>query len=97
MTDKSARKIGMLWYGREDYPRIRSMMSDPHNLAPSYDQWLMAAENNARVAEEAGLGVVRVAITPDDFAAWCAKRGLEPDGNARMLRAREAMDGRDET
>jgi len=40
---------------------------------------------------------VRVAITPDDFAAWCAKRGLEPDGNARMLRAREAMDGRDET
>lgn len=90
MTDSSGRKVGMLWYVREDYARIRAMMTDPHNLAPSYDQWLMAAENNARVAQEAGIEVVRVTVTSEGFAAWCAERGLEPDGSARMRRAQEA-------
>jgi hypothetical protein len=83
--------IGMLWYGRDDYSLIRAMMADPHNLAPSYEQWLMAAENNERVAQEAGLKVVRVKITPAEFAAWCAERRLSADGNARMRRAQEAV------
>lgn len=91
MAETEKRTIGMLWYSRGDYPDIRSMMADPHNLAPSYDQWLMAAENNERVAQEAGLHVVRVTITPEDFAAWCAERNLEPAGNARSQRAQEAV------
>ena len=92
-----ARTIGMLWYTREDYPRIRAMMADPHNLAPSYDQWLMAAENNEQVARTAGLMVLRVMIAPDEFATWCAERDLETDGKARARLAQETVAHMQET
>src|SRR5690349_3251657 len=84
MTDASARRIGLPWYSREDYPRIRDMMIDRHNLAPTYDGWLAAAENNESVGQQAGLQITRIMIAPEAFAAWCVEKGLEPDSTARM-------------
>ena len=77
------RAISLPWYSREGYPRILALVSDPHNLASTYDQWLMAAENNERVARQAGLDVSRVMIEPEDFARFCADNGIAPDGAAR--------------
>lgn len=81
---QTRRKIALPWYRREDYPAIRDMVSDPHNLAPSYDQWLAAAENNESVGRQAGLEIVRILVDPSSFARWCAAQGLDPDGTARM-------------
>jgi hypothetical protein len=83
MTNGSARRIGLPWYRREDYQRIREMMTDPHTLAPTYETWLAAAENNEAVGREAGLQVRRILIEPDAFAQWCAEKGVEPNGAAR--------------
>jgi hypothetical protein len=94
MTGAGRRVIGLPWYSRDDYPAVRSMMADAHVLASTYDQWRMAAENNERVAQEAGLEVMRVMIVPEEFAAWCAKRNLEPDSRARSQRAQEAVQER---
>jgi hypothetical protein len=60
------------------------MVSDPHNFAPSYEQWLAAAENNENVGRQAGLEIVRILIVPSSFARWCATHSLEPDSAARM-------------
>lgn len=84
MTDAPPRRIGLPWYSREDYPRIRDMMIDPHNLAPTYDAWLAAAENNEDVGRQAGLQILRITIEPDSFARWCAEKGVEPGSAARM-------------
>jgi len=84
MSDTPTRRIGLPWYRREDYPRIRDMMDDRHNLAPTYDAWLAAAENNESVGRSAGLIVTRIMIEPDAFAGWCAEKGVEPDSAARM-------------
>ena len=84
MPDAPPRRIGLPWYSREDYPRIRDMMIDRHNLAPTYDAWLAAAENNEDVGRQAGLQVVRITIEPDAFARWCAEKSVEPDSAARM-------------
>jgi hypothetical protein len=97
MAETGKRTIGMPWYSRDDYPGIRSMMVDQHNLAPTYDQWLMAAENNERVAQEAGLHVVRVMIVPEEFAAWCAERNLEPGSSARSRCVQEFVQGPSKT
>jgi hypothetical protein len=83
MAEASVRTIGLPWYDRADYPAIRSLMVDPQSLAPTYDLWLMAAQNNESVAQQAGLRVVRVPIRPDAFTQWCAERGLALDGSAR--------------
>jgi hypothetical protein len=89
MSEMPARRIGLPWYRREDYSRIREMMSDRHNLAPTYDQWLAAAENNESVGRQAGLDIVRVVIEPDAFARWCGEKGIEPASAARMDYAAE--------
>ncbi|MBB3017247.1 hypothetical protein FHR70_000287 [Microvirga lupini] len=83
MTNESARRIGLPWYRREDYQRIREMMADRHNLAPAYETWLAAAENNESVGREAGLHVNRILIEPEAFARWCTEKGVEPDSVAR--------------
>jgi hypothetical protein len=89
MSETPARRIGLPWYRREDYSRLREMMSDRHNLAPTYDQWLAAAENNESVGRQAGLEIVRVMIEPEAFARWCAEKGMEPGSAARTGYAAE--------
>ena len=51
------RRIALPWYSREDYPGILAVVADRHNFAATYDQWLMAAENNELVARQAGLEI----------------------------------------
>jgi hypothetical protein len=84
MTDATPRRIWLPWYSREDYPRIRDMMIDRHNIASTYDAWLAAAENNENVGHQAGLQISRIMIEPDKFAKWCREKGLEPDSAARI-------------
>lgn len=81
---ETKRKIALPWYSREDYPDICRMMADRHNLAPTYEQWLAAAENNESVGKQAGLEIERILIEPSSFARWCAAGGLVPDSAARM-------------
>jgi hypothetical protein len=83
MMNEPARRVGLPWYRREDYQRIREMMTDRHNLASSYETWLAAAENNETVGRGAGLQIRRILIEPEAFARWCAAKGLEPDAAAR--------------
>ncbi|WP_457090149.1 hypothetical protein [Microvirga sp. P5_D2] len=89
MQDAPRRIIGLPWYRREDYPAIRQMMADPHVLAPVYDQWLAAAENNESVGRQAGLEIARIMIVPEEFKAWCLAQGVEPDSAARTKYASE--------
>ena len=89
MTDAPPRRIGLPWYSREDYPRIRAMMTDRHNLASTYEAWLASAENNETVGQQARLLIARIMIEPDAFASWCEEQGLEPDGKARTTYAAE--------
>ena len=91
MTDAPARIAGMPWYRREDYPQILALVEDPHTLAPVYDQWLAAAQNNEREAQRAGVTVLRVPIEPQAFARYCAEQGLAPDSKARMRFVNEAV------
>jgi hypothetical protein len=89
MAESSARTIGLPWYCRADYQSVRSMMTDQHSLAPTYDLWLIAAENNESVAQQAGLHVERVIIRPDEFAQWCHERRMALDSSARVQFAKQ--------
>ena len=87
------RTVGMAWYRREDYGRIRAVMVDRDRLAPTYDGWLASAEQVAGEVERSGVAVKRVLIEPEEFAAWCAARSLPCDGATRRLFANEPAPG----
>jgi hypothetical protein len=90
------RRIGLPWYSRENYPGILAVVADRHNFASTYDQWLMAAENNELVARQAGLEIDRVMIEPEAFARWCAAKEIAPDGAARKTYVSERQSSQGE-
>ncbi len=85
------RRIGVPWYTRENYPQVRAMMDDAGTLAPTYDAWRMAAENNEGEARRVGIEVVRVPLDPDAFAAWCREQGRPLERAGRVAFVEEAL------
>ncbi len=85
------RIVGVPWYAKEHYPQIRAIMEDAHTLAPTYETWVMAAENNEAEARRAGVEVVRVPIDPDTFTRWCADREVPCTRTARVEFVNEVM------
>ena len=84
------RRVGMAWYDRETYGEVRRLMTDGERMAATYEGWLASAEQVAGEVARSGIEVMRVAIEPRAFAAWCAERDRPHDGAARTAYANEA-------
>jgi hypothetical protein len=75
--------VGMCWYTREDFPRIREIMTDDDNLHDTFDEWQAAAELGERNLQSQGHRVVRTVVKPNEFLAWCRERNLQPNARGR--------------
>jgi hypothetical protein len=79
--------IGMAWFKRENFDRLRRLFKDGHKLHRTYDEWLAAAEAGRKRYEVQGFRVVCVDIDPDHFPEWCREKGHEVDANGRTAYA----------
>ena len=43
--------VGMVWYNRENYERVRSMREDGNNLHSAYEKGLKAADIGCKTME----------------------------------------------
>ena len=84
-----ARIAAVVWYRREDYPRVLTIMEDAHLLPPTWEKWRYSADKVARQAQKSGVVVEKVYLHLDDFLAWCRARGLNVDAKARTAFANE--------
>lgn len=89
MAKHVIRAVGIAWYRREDYQKIRAVMADPDKLPATFDKWFYSANKFARGLEARGQIVERVYLDPDEFAEWCQRRGMNIDAKARMTFANE--------
>jgi hypothetical protein len=81
--------VGVPWYRKGDYLRLRGLFADGERLHETYGEWLAAARRTeARLAKQ-GHRVIHVEIEPDKFVAWCSAQHLVPDGKARLRYANE--------
>lgn len=80
-----AAAVGMPWYRREDYPRIRAIMADADRLPVGFDEWEKKAEAFERDVKRGGKIVVRAIVDPDTFPAWCRERSLNVDTKGRSM------------
>jgi hypothetical protein len=86
------RVIGIPWYRREDYGRIKALMLDGAVLNDTFDDWLKRAEALEQGLQAKGQRTSRAIIDPNTFADWCRQNGQRPDADGRVLFAKCAAD-----
>ena len=88
--------VGITWYKREDYEKLKSLFVDGRILPESYDDWLQSAEEVVNGFRAQGQAFKKVYIDPNTFPVWCASKGLEINANARSrFSAEQAYKGRE--
>jgi hypothetical protein len=75
--------IGLAWYRRDQWARLRAASVNVEDLDYTYDEWLRDAEKTFRELETSGKAIQKVHVDVEHLIAWCKKRGLELDGKAR--------------
>jgi hypothetical protein len=84
----------MVWYKEEHYQPLLALFDDADLLPPTYQDWLVRAEEKKTEVEAAGDQVLKVFIDPDTFSEWCEKKNLPRDANSRTELALEVAQAR---
>jgi hypothetical protein len=79
----------MVWYREEHWDALKKLFTDADRLPLSYGDWLQRAEQMKDQAQAAGDIVIKVFIDPETFPAWCEKKGMAMDAEARSQLAIE--------
>ena len=84
----------MVWYQEEHYEQLLAIFDDAELLPPTYQAWLVRAEEKKAEVEAAGDQVLKVFIDPETFPEWCAQKGLPKDAEARTQLALDVAQAR---
>ena len=71
------------WLKEENYEEFRRLAPDDPSLPATYDEWQEITLDQEMIFKKSGVPVERVYLEVADFSAYCASKGLNPDGVAR--------------
>ena len=83
--------VGVAWYSREQWARLREVASDPDSLENTYDEWITVARSTLRELAKAGAVAEKIDVDVEEIVAWCNKHGRPIDGAARSHFAAERL------
>jgi hypothetical protein len=89
--DHPIRVIGLAWFRKEDYPRLREIFEDAHEMHDTWEEWVESAKNVEERLKTEGFIVDRIHIHPDTFPEWCRKAGVRVIASARSRFTAEAV------
>ena len=75
--------VGVCWYRRKDYDRLKAMFKDGDILPHTYDDWHRKVMELHDQLLADGYTVEKAYIDVETFPGWCLTRGMEMDANAR--------------
>ena len=76
-------KLGVAWYRKEQWERLRSVSSDRDGLETAFEEWEESAKRKFNELRIAGNAVEKVDVDVEELVTWCKGRGMEIDGKAR--------------
>ena len=76
-------QLGLAWYSREDWERLREIADDRDKLDDAYEDWERQALKMIHDLEAVGRRVRKVPINVEALIAWCAERECRIDTAAR--------------
>lgn len=66
------------------YEQFRSTATDAEVFFDSHNEWVDAAMEHERLAEQAGVIIIRIRMHFEDFEAWRRERGLLNHADTRL-------------
>jgi len=66
-----------VWFSREDYSKIRELLTDSERLPDDYEQW---EKLNEKLFD--GVEIEKIYVEPDAFVNWCETQGIAPSFTA---------------
>ncbi len=76
-------QLGLAWYGREDWERLREIADDRDKLDDTYEDWERQALKMIQDLEVVGRRIQKVPINIEALIAWCRERKCRIDMAAR--------------
>jgi hypothetical protein len=76
-------QIGLAWYSREDWERLRAIADDREQLDDSFEEWERGALQAIRDLASVGRQVLKMPIDVEAYVTWCRERGCRLDSASR--------------
>lgn len=76
-------ELGLAWYSREAWDRLRETADDCDALDDTYEDWERQALGVTRDLESVGRKIRKFPIDIDDLLAWCREHNRRNDSEAR--------------
>jgi len=76
-------ELGLAWYSRQNWERLREIADDRDNLDDAYEDWERQALKMIHDLEAVGRRIRKVPINIEALIAWCAERKCRIDMAAR--------------
>jgi hypothetical protein len=76
-------QLGLAWYSREDWERLREIADDRDKLDDTHEDWERQALKMIQDLEAVGRRVQKVPINIEALIAWCRERKCRIDMAAR--------------
>ena len=76
-------QLGIAWYNREAWERLRQVADDVQALDENYEAWERGGLAAVRELESVGRPVQKIPIDIDALIAWCRERNRNIDSAAR--------------
>lgn len=83
MASNPRKVVGLTWFRRDDWLKVKLTFEDADQLHNTYDEWLASVERLERTMKIKGVAIEWVTIDPDTFPDWCRARNLRLNGEAR--------------
>lgn len=86
--------IGVAWYQREHWDRLKRIADDSADLDESYDEWKKNANSGINEIRSAGKTAQRVNVDIDELISWCAENNKSLNSAARAQFVSEKLRAR---
>jgi hypothetical protein len=83
--------VGIAWYRRDQWARLREISLDADEIEATYDEWLECAWKRMSELRQHGCEAQRVDVDTEELLRWCTKKGVRVDAAARSEFAAERV------
>ncbi|MCL4549836.1 MAG: hypothetical protein M1495_14850 [Bacteroidetes bacterium] len=86
--------IGIVWYSKEEWEKMKQISIDSERLEASFEQWEKMAQKTLFEMKATGIIGTKVLIKSEDFLVWCKIHSLPLDAASRSEYVSEIMSKR---